>query len=327
MITVTGNTNSNSFTSTVEDEIFDLVGGANNQIYFYVGQIGNDEIILANNVAFGYDIIVDFSFFDNPEVANIECSPSGVDPDDLLITVEYAELGSEALIESITLKGFFLSNSAANQMTIVRENGLSTVLDLQEICGSDVPREEPVIYEGDNGSEEIVGLSNDDVLAGDNGDDIILGNAGDDDISGGNGSDASSGGAGDDTISGGNGADTLDGGSGNDTLDGGKGADILIGGAGDDFLTGGKGADLFDFSFTADQEGNDVITDYGLGPDLIQIEGVVFSDLAIFQGNDGAIVANGYQGGDLQDAGSYMHSIHIIGTDASSISSDDFQFV
>ena len=61
--------------------------------------------------------------------------------------------------------------------------------------------------------------------------------------------------------------------SGADTLPGGLGDDTLTGGAGQDLLTGGLGADVFTLApgFAI----ADVITDYGLGADEIDISAIV----------------------------------------------------
>jgi Ca2+-binding RTX toxin-like protein len=64
------------------------------------------------------------------------------------------------------------------------------------------------------------------------------------------------------------GNDTLWGSNGNDTIDGGTGDDSIFGGTGSDTLTGGTGADAFQFTATA---GSDVITDFGVGGDTIQL--------------------------------------------------------
>ena len=68
----------------------------------------------------------------------------------------------------------------------------------------------------------------------------------------GNDDDSLSGGAGDDTIYGNHGDDTIDGGADNDQIEGGAGSDILMGGDGDDV-------------FVFDNDGADVITDFGTG--------------------------------------------------------------
>lgn len=65
------------------------------------------------------------------------------------------------------------------------------------------------------------------------------------------------------------GADTLRGGDGDDRLQGGRGRDLLQGGAGDDRMAGGHGADLF--VFTAMDAGRDVIRDFAVGQDHIDL--------------------------------------------------------
>ncbi|MDH6269402.1 Ca2+-binding RTX toxin-like protein [Rhizobium sp. SG_E_25_P2] len=71
-----------------------------------------------------------------------------------------------------------------------------------------------------------------------------------------------------DTIKGKTGNDKLDGGDGNDQLFGDAGNDKLIGGKGNDVLTGGDGKDTFVFGKLG---GNDTITKFELGKDVIQI--------------------------------------------------------
>jgi Ca2+-binding RTX toxin-like protein len=90
------------------------------------------------------------------------------------------------------------------------------------------------------------------------------------------------------TITGNGAANTLDGGAGddflyglggNDVLKGGTGHDLLAGGAGADSLTGGSGRDIFRFD-TAPGSGNrDVITDYVVADDTIQLENAIFTRL------------------------------------------------
>jgi Ca2+-binding RTX toxin-like protein len=62
--------------------------------------------------------------------------------------------------------------------------------------------------------------------------------------------------------------DGLNGGSGNDWLFGGAGDDNLTGGKGNDLLTGGDGKDVFVFG---GKSGKDVITDFDLENDVLQI--------------------------------------------------------
>jgi Ca2+-binding RTX toxin-like protein len=79
---------------------------------------------------------------------------------------------------------------------------------------------------------------------------------------------------GDDFLFGNRGNDILLGGDGNDRLDGGAGRDILDGGTGSDVLTGGHGRDTFVFAPMIQgglAPGNDVITDFKQGHDLIDL--------------------------------------------------------
>lgn len=73
----------------------------------------------------------------------------------------------------------------------------------------------------------------------------------------------------DDTVNGGGGDDMIDGGLGNDNLTGGDGFDTIYGDSGTDILTGGTGGDRF--RFRSPSEGIDTITDYTVGPDVIQV--------------------------------------------------------
>ena len=99
----------------------------------------------------------------------------------------------------------------------------------------------------------------------------LRGGAGDDRLVGGIGEDSLSGGAGDDDLEGRNQSDLLRGNAGDDVLNGGGGGDTLMGGTGDDTLEGGPKGDVFVFGRRA---GNDVITDFEDGSDLIDVSGI-----------------------------------------------------
>ncbi|WP_298938299.1 tandem-95 repeat protein [uncultured Ruegeria sp.] len=137
---------------------------------------------------------------------------------------------------------------------------------------------------GGEGDDILNGGVGNDVLEGRSGNDILNGGDGDDDLEGGYGNDTLNGGDGDDRLYGGEyfdtGNDTLNGGDGDDRLEGGGGDDILNGGDGDDRLRGDAGDDQFVFS---DSFGNDTITDFDDGIDLIRVDiaGVSYSDLII----------------------------------------------
>lgn len=96
----------------------------------------------------------------------------------------------------------------------------------------------------------------------------ITGNAKNNTINGGSKNDILHGGKGDDKLYGNAGNDIIYGDAGNDKLYGGAGDDTLYGGTGNDTLTGGAGKDTFVYK---NGEGNDIITDYTSGEDLIQI--------------------------------------------------------
>ena len=82
-------------------------------------------------------------------------------------------------------------------------------------------------------------------------------------------------------LNGGNGADTLSGGIGSDTLLGGADADSLIGGFGNDSLVGDAGADTFVFNAVLGLGNFDTISLYTVADDLIQLDHLVFTGLAV----------------------------------------------
>jgi Ca2+-binding RTX toxin-like protein len=117
------------------------------------------------------------------------------------------------------------------------------------------------------------GGSGNDIIHGEDDSDFLHGDAGIDEIYGGTGDDFLFGEGGDDILDGGQDADQLRGGDGNDQLFGGAGDDVLLGGdgelqQGDDTLTGGSGSDRFYFWTDA---GNDVVTDFEIGVDKIDL--------------------------------------------------------
>ncbi len=137
---------------------------------------------------------------------------------------------------------------------------------------------------GGDGNDLIRASVGDDLLSGDAGDDelhagvgrqTLMGGTGDDTIWGGTGAQLLIGDAGQDVIHGGSGAQTLMGGAGSDTLwggsglqdlQGGNGNDVLHAGTGNETLSGGAGGDVFALSASS---GNDVITDFQIGRDIV----------------------------------------------------------
>ncbi|MEL7007649.1 MAG: ELWxxDGT repeat protein, partial [Cyanobacteria bacterium J06588_4] len=100
--------------------------------------------------------------------------------------------------------------------------------------------------DGGNGDDRLSSFSGNNSLIGNNGNDTLDSGDGADLLDGGNGSDVLSSGSGNDSLTGGGNNDTLDAGDGIDTLFGDNGDDRLVGGSGDDFLTGGSGNDFLD---------------------------------------------------------------------------------
>ncbi len=153
-------------------------------------------------------------------------------------------------------------------------------------------------------------------IMGTDNDDRFSGTPGDDNMSGFDGDDRIRGHEGDDIIGGGNGNDTLQGEQGNDTIYGGDGNDLLNGGRDDDVLTGGNDADIFQFTLPYFGWGNDVITDFEDGVDMIEItngrNSFDYSRLQITDTVDGALIEYG------------SNSILVNGVAAADINQDDF---
>ena len=148
---------------------------------------------------------------------------------------------------------------------------------------------------GGEGNDLIYGGEGNDSIDGGIGDDRIYGGAGNDTILGGEGNDWIRGDAGDDSISGGAGNDSIGGNKGNDTIDGGAGDDLMYGGSGNDSLTGGSGADTFAF---ISGHGNDTITDFADGTDLIDLSGLGIRNFAALSiaddGNGNAVITTSH---------------------------------
>lgn len=107
--------------------------------------------------------------------------------------------------------------------------------------------------------------------------------------------------SGSDLLLGSDSADTLLGLAGNDSLNGGAGSDKLDGGAGMDTLTGGAGADTFVFSNRLDSYRNyntgganlgDLITDFDISADKIDLSAMGFTGLGDGKNNTVYVVLN-----------------------------------
>lgn len=161
-------------------------------------------------------------------------------------------------------------------------------------------------FEGNKKSliENATGGSANDKLIGNGVDNVLIGNGGKDILLGANGKD---------TLKGGSGRDTLKGGKGADIINGGNGGDKIIGGKGDDKLTGKGGADKFIFK---SGEGNDIITDFNDGFDLIKITSgaASFADITLDVSGNGTLVS-------FDDV-----TIKLKGVDIADIDASDFLF-
>lgn len=167
-----------------------------------------------------------------------------------------------------------------------------------------------VVYETDKGETEngtagndfLYGTTGADLLKGKSGDDWLYGRLGADRLLGGSGRDTIHGGKQGDYILAGDGADHVVGGAGQDFVDLGNGADVFIddaqgsfygsdfidGGAGkdrfemgggDDVVTGGGADDVFAFGTVSADIGEDRITDFRFGKDVLEISGVTYATL------------------------------------------------
>jgi Ca2+-binding RTX toxin-like protein len=117
----------------------------------------------------------------------------------------------------------------------------------------------PVLFTGDASANSVTGTDFADIF------------------SGGSGADIFDGGLGNDSISGDDGNDSLFGGGGSDTLNGGIGDDTLIGGVGTNVLSGGAGLDVFVFSSGTTAGGGDLITNYSVAEDVINLDKTGFA--------------------------------------------------
>lgn len=160
-----------------------------------------------------------------------------------------------------------LANPGIIATDIQAANGIVHVIN-----GVLLPTDLPT-FGGADGAELVIASDEANVLFTGKGRDLIAANGGDDVIGAGAGSDLVLGEAGSDKLLGGLGADRLDGGASRDFVFGGKGADVLIGGAGGDFLTGGDGRDRFVF---ATGDGRDLISDFEVGEDRIDLSGTTY---------------------------------------------------
>jgi VCBS repeat-containing protein len=164
-----------------------------------------------------------------------------------------------------------------------------------------------------NGQDAIFGGPNDIIKAG-NGSDEVIGGA-NNTITLGNGPDKVVGGP-NNKITVGNGADTIIGGP-NDTIVVGNGADLLVAAPGDRWAFG-NGPDVFAVNSGF---GNNTITNFNPGQDVIQFNHALFSNFAAAMAHTQQVGANTVITYDANDA------ITLNGVTASSLHSSNFRFV
>lgn len=214
----------------------------------------------------------------NPGLGTYEYHVTGVseDIDEDLIVINPAGLG---FVEVLHHRGLFnLVNGVAvpvgtavevGRYRLLARSALTIVVDAG--VGDDLVVNNTGVrsrFDGDEGSDYLVGGSAADTLVGGPNTDTIYGRGGNDSINGGDGTDYLYGGEGDDTIDGGDQSDSLYGEAGADNLRGGDGGDRLDAGFDNDVdrLNGGPSNDLFFRRWTL-LAGNvhitvDVIEDY-----------------------------------------------------------------
>lgn len=89
--------------------------------------------------------------------------------------------------------------------------------------------------------------------------------------------------------------DTIDGGAGNDSLYGQEGDDRIIGGLGTDYMQGGIGADVF---VATDGDTQDIIGDFVIGEDMLDVLGLDNGSGGLVQTSDVTLTSDG-QGGSI----------------------------
>ncbi len=148
---------------------------------------------------------------------------------------------------------------------------------------------------GGDGADTMKGDGADNTFNGFGGQNTLIGRGGNDTLTGGAGEDILQGGADDDTLTGNGKADVLEGNGGIDTLSGGAGLDRIDGGIGGDVMTGGGASDTF--IFTGGNAGQDQITDFQDGTDVIEFDTNLvgsFSDLGLTgNGTDHVLITYG----------------------------------
>lgn len=161
-----------------------------------------------------------------------------VDGTDFADSITLSEAGG---ILAISVNGQAGSNIHSQvERIVINGTGGNDVIDAATVIL-------PLLIEGGEGDDSIVGGTGADFLSGGRGNDTLLGLAGIDSLQGGEGNDSLIGGTGNDQVFGGDGSDAIvwNNGDGSDLIEGGEGADIAVvngAAAGDAFTVAPNGA-------------------------------------------------------------------------------------
>ena len=265
-------------------------GGDGND--FIDGGAGNDVLVGGN----GFDIIVGGEGRDRIDGGAGNDHLDGGEGADIYLYHADVNGGFDEIRDTGTDDGRDIMLAAADNVQI----GLSMVFSLAnngiEIISSG--RHANVTIEGqDIGNNwDFTDISLFRIAAINSGDgmDIVQGNSRRNIINGEAGHDQLYGGEGRDILSGGDDSDFLFGENGADQLFGDAGNDILTGGRGRDTLTGGEGFDIFAFG---PDSGRDVVTDFNIAADLIDLRAydgeLTYEDLRFVQGSRGLFIFMG----------------------------------
>ena len=278
-----------------------MIGGAGADRFVYWADAGNDIIqrFEVEKDVIDLRLLPEAIAFEELSIVDLE--------DGTGVVVRHAALDGSIEIRGIAASDLTESNFALpdGTTTSITVGGTTIGRDADPFTGSDASA---LMLDGSQGNTTMAM----------GGYDRVFGGEGDDRIEGGDDPDDLYGEEGDDSLFGGEGADRLFGGEGADTLDGGAGEDWLVGGEGNDTLTGGAGADTFVFT---PNHGDDTITDFSDGEDLIDLSSLVglasFDQLNIEIYGNTTVIELPCCGGEL---------IRLQGIDADDLDAADFVF-
>jgi ELWxxDGT repeat protein len=304
----------------------------NDQLYFVAndGENGN-KLFVTDGTAEGTQLVVDI----HPEKNN-DGTYSYSSPYELTVVGDelFFRAGGEVGAELFKLT--FDDSIDATPILINGSNGSDNLLgsdnveQIQALGGQDTVTSfgGNDFIDGGDGDDRLISDTGDDHLFGGNGKDTLNSGNGCDTLWGGNDKDVLRGRGGNDELTGGSDSDLLDGGIGDDTLNGRNDKDVLRGRGGNDELTGGSDSDLLDGGI-----GNDTL-DGRYGDDIFVLESDAGSDTIVdFRlGSDRLGLANGLQFDDLTFVGQTILAGEEVlatlnGINAEQLTSSDFKTI